>query len=398
MTLLAPLPTATPVPPTSERNTRILIVDDNHMIHEDIKKILTPDHGDDELTALEADLFGSAAPSVERVHFHIDSAMQGQEGLALVERAIAAKRPYALAFVDLRMPPGWDGVETIARLWAVDPELQVVICTAYSDYTWAETIERLGRRDNLLILKKPFDVTEVEQLAHALTERWDLVRRTQENLQRVHRIASERGRSLARANEELNNAREEVARAQELLRSAHEREALGRLAVLVSAEISEALAELDQAGVDVTLQRAAARVLTDAAALVAEAPARADVNAMVASAVTYASRHMRVSNLATSFGAVPPVRCTAGDLHHVLVALVVRLADLAERVHIETSCPDDWPRIEITALAAHQIDPGIGFVLARRAVEAAGGSVGAEETPDGWTLIIRLPRSEDRAA
>ena len=71
----------------------------------------------------------------------------------------------------MRMPPGWDGVETITELWKVDPQLQVVICTAFSDYTWAEIVDRLGQSDKLLILKKPFDSAEVSQLASALIEK-----------------------------------------------------------------------------------------------------------------------------------------------------------------------------------------------------------------------------------
>ena len=77
-----------------------------------------------------------------------------------------------MAFVDVRMPPGWDGVETIARIWEVYPELQIVVCTAYSDYSWEEMRAKVGQPDNLVVLKKPFDNVEVQQLAHALTKKW----------------------------------------------------------------------------------------------------------------------------------------------------------------------------------------------------------------------------------
>src|SRR6185436_6574636 len=76
--------------------------------------------------------------------------------------------------VDVRMPPGWDGIETIARIWEVYPELQVVVCTAYSDYSWEAMRSKVGRPDSLLVLKKPFDNIEVQQLAHALTKKWQL--------------------------------------------------------------------------------------------------------------------------------------------------------------------------------------------------------------------------------
>ena len=71
----------------------------------------------------------------------------------------------------MRMPPGWDGVETIEHLWHVDPELQVVLCTAFSDLAWDYVIQRLGHSDQLLILRKPFHAIEVWQLASALTQK-----------------------------------------------------------------------------------------------------------------------------------------------------------------------------------------------------------------------------------
>ncbi len=159
---------------TVEGSQRILIIDDNPRIHEDIRKILSPDTTPDDLAADEAALFGEAAAAPEHSRFEIDSAHQGQEGLAMVEKALAEKRPYSMAFVDLRMPPGWGGIETIQRIWQRDPGLQIVICTAYSDHSWNEIIRSLGKSDSLLILKKPFDNVEALQLAHALTKKWSV--------------------------------------------------------------------------------------------------------------------------------------------------------------------------------------------------------------------------------
>lgn len=163
----------------SELNRRILIVDDNRAIHEDIVKVLaTAGRAEQALDAEEAFLFESER--AQTVNFDIDSAFQGQEGLQKVRRAIAEGHPYAMAFVDIRMPPGWDGIETIGHLWKADPTLQVVICTAYSDYSWNEMRRHLGSSDSLLILKKPFDNIEVTQLAHALTRKWSVTRHAEE--------------------------------------------------------------------------------------------------------------------------------------------------------------------------------------------------------------------------
>jgi two-component system NtrC family sensor kinase len=148
---------------------RVLVIDDNPSIHEDFSKILDVDKTDDELARAEAAFLGENCEVELVVHFQLDHAFQGAEGLDLVKVAIEKGKPYDLAFVDMRMPPGWDGVETIERLWAEDPDLQVVICTAYSDHTWVEIAKKLGLNDRLLILKKPFDNAEVSQLAVALT-------------------------------------------------------------------------------------------------------------------------------------------------------------------------------------------------------------------------------------
>ena len=200
-------------------NRRILLIDDNPAIHQDFAKILGG--SGEEPSALgdvEAALFGEepdppAAPRAEA--YELDSAFQGQEALAKLEAALAGERPYAMAFVDVRMPPGWDGVETIQRLWAVDPHLQAVICTAYSDYSWSEMIARLGQSDRLLILKKPFDSIEACQIASALTEKWSAALREREALAQARR-AEQEAQAYAVSLEMVNRTLEAAMSAAEL--------------------------------------------------------------------------------------------------------------------------------------------------------------------------------------
>jgi PAS domain S-box-containing protein len=182
---------------------RLLIIDDNPTIHEDIKKILCPQQSETDIAQLAADLFGTEVEKVEQSRFKIDSAYQGQEGLAMVEKAITEGDPYTLAFVDVRMPPGWDGVETIRRIWEKYPELQVVICTAYSDHSWEDIIRQLGQTDSLVILKKPFDNVEVLQLAHALTKKWALTRESRIRMDDLDEKVRLRTAALSQANEHL---------------------------------------------------------------------------------------------------------------------------------------------------------------------------------------------------
>ena len=154
-------------------NRRILIIDDNRAIHDDFRKILAPTRiSNSLLNAMEDALFGDVPTDVETDTFDIHSAYQGREAVDLVSSSVSTGLPYAMAFVDVRMPPGMDGVETIRLIWDTDPEVQVVICSAYSDYSWEEIIAKLGKSDRLLILRKPFDTVEVQQLAANLTEKW----------------------------------------------------------------------------------------------------------------------------------------------------------------------------------------------------------------------------------
>ena len=134
-------PSLEPVP---EAPHRILVVDDNQAIHEDFRKILGGDAVRDDFEEEDAAFFGTPAPAPEKTTFDLDFASQGLEALDLVAAAAREGRRYSVVFMDVRMPPGLDGIETTARLWEIDRDLQLVICTAYSDYSWEEMIGRLG--------------------------------------------------------------------------------------------------------------------------------------------------------------------------------------------------------------------------------------------------------------
>lgn len=156
---------------------RVLVVDDNPSIHDDIARILRPVlEATDSFDRLEADLIGKPGSSNPGPEFEVHGALQGADGVALVERSLVDGQPFEVAFIDMRMPPGLDGIETALAMWRLDPRLQVVICTAYSDYSWQELVGRLGHVDRLLILKKPFGSIEVRQIACALSEKWRLAR------------------------------------------------------------------------------------------------------------------------------------------------------------------------------------------------------------------------------
>lgn len=180
---------------------RVLVIDDTEAIHADLRKILGADSTSSDLDSLESQLFGEASSQAKRhlqYVFEIDSAMQGEEGLTKVQAACDSGKPFCMAFVDMRMPPGWDGLQTIEAIWKVDPHIQIVICTAYSDYSWNQIIERLGWTDRMLVLRKPFDTIEAAQAATALSEKWALSREVRGQLSRLESVVAERTAELER--------------------------------------------------------------------------------------------------------------------------------------------------------------------------------------------------------
>jgi diguanylate cyclase (GGDEF)-like protein len=185
---------------------RILIVDENRALHDEYRKTLAASETDRALTTQERKLHGEAQRSRSAaLEFRVDCAHDGQEALRLVERAAGEQFPYCVAFVDLRMPPGGDGLETIQWLWAADPRLQVVICSAHSGYNLEQITERLGQSHRLLLLKKPFEPIEVLQFAHALTRKWRNERALREQLDSLEKVVTASTEGLEAANRQLRH-------------------------------------------------------------------------------------------------------------------------------------------------------------------------------------------------
>ncbi|HEY0190697.1 MAG TPA: ATP-binding protein [Kofleriaceae bacterium] len=374
---------------------RILIVDDTRAIHDDFRKIFAPpDAAAVALDDLEAELLDSHEPTPSESTFELVSAYQGRDALDLVMAARAAGRPFALAFIDMRMPPGWDGLETIERIWQVDPELQIVICSAYADHSWRELRGRLGDRDALLILKKPFDTVEVVQCAHALTSKWALARRVRAHVDELETTVAARTRELVAANAALAEEARVRQRMEAELRLSQKLEAVGQLAAGIAHEINtpiqyvadnlsflrDATIALSAMATDMIAAAVATRgpatepliaQLTELAAdaeldyLSREIPSSLDsvrdgvsriakiVRAMKelahpgpreAAAVDLpralqnalevtAASYRYVADVITEFEAVPPVICFGSDLNQVFLNLIVNAAQAIEDKH-----------------------------------------------------------------
>ncbi len=109
---------------------------------------------------------------VTDVEYEVDVAAQGEDAFEMVKKAQAESRPYAIMFTDMRMPPGWDGLETARRVREIDQKIEIVIMTAFADHDQREIAETIGLPHKLLYIKKPFQSEEIFQLALALTSKW----------------------------------------------------------------------------------------------------------------------------------------------------------------------------------------------------------------------------------
>lgn len=221
---------------------RILVVDDNPSIHDDFRRIFAADRPrGDALDDLAAAVFGGLPHAPSGPRFSLDHASQGQAALARVVAAREAKAPYALLFMDVRMPPGWDGVEAAARVLADDADVHVVLCTAYPEQGWRQRVEQLPGRDRVLVLKKPFDIVEVQQLACALCEKWQHAQEHRARMHHLERSVTAQQGELAAAADHLRQEIASRALVESRLRKAERLEGLGRLAAGLCHEINNPL-------------------------------------------------------------------------------------------------------------------------------------------------------------
>lgn len=155
-------------------NKRILIIDDDCEIFHAFQAVLAPDSIPSHQKMAQLLKKSLDAPVPTAVSFSLQYAAQGEDGFRVVEKALAESQPFAVAFIDIRMPPGWDGVKTAASIRAIDPNIEIVIVTAYSDRSQEDILASVGTPEKLLFFKKPFDPDEVRQLAISLTEKWNI--------------------------------------------------------------------------------------------------------------------------------------------------------------------------------------------------------------------------------
>lgn len=157
----------------------LLVVDDDRNIHQDYERCLgLVEQDSGELDDLRDRLFGARNPIADDDRrFPLFHAFSGEQAIVELRSRLSSGRRFPVAFVDMRMSPGWNGIETIVQIWALDAEVEIVVCTAFSDFTWAEVLAHVGRSEGLHLLRKPFDGPQVRRFAGVLARKWELARR-----------------------------------------------------------------------------------------------------------------------------------------------------------------------------------------------------------------------------
>ncbi len=166
-----------------ERNKRILIIDDQEDLREQLARLLVnagrPNKTAAMVQSMRARLMGlDQTPDADEFKndgptYDIDPAGQGEEAFELVKAAIENGAPYAVVFTDMRMPPGWDGLKTAKKIREIDKNIEIVIMTAFADYEQEVICKEIGTPEKLLYIKKPFQAEEIFQLALSLTSKWN---------------------------------------------------------------------------------------------------------------------------------------------------------------------------------------------------------------------------------
>ncbi len=181
-----------------EQRFRILVVDDQVDILEDYMSILSParDEKRDEVDQMEQELFGdyhckTQVLNCEEEHIDVTAVTQGKDAIAAVRTALNDNDPYSVVFMDVRMPPGMDGVRAAHEIRKIDPDVEIVIVTAYSDYNRQEIRDIIAgdrEEENLYYLKKPFHYNEIWEMAHALLRKWSLNQKVREKTRDIKKV------------------------------------------------------------------------------------------------------------------------------------------------------------------------------------------------------------------
>ena len=198
---------------------RILIVDDEDNILESYKKIFKASSSLSRLEELEKNLFSSSDSPVKNT-YEIICCQQGNEAIKCIKESITDGTPFFATFLDVRMPPGPDGIKTAEEIRKLDPYVNIVIVTAYSDISPADISARVQPPEKLLYVQKPFHTHEILQFASALYAKWLLEKKLLQTNQRLEQAVKDRTAELTLTIEALETSNKKYREISKSLQSA----------------------------------------------------------------------------------------------------------------------------------------------------------------------------------
>lgn len=211
--------------PETDRPPRLLIVDDEPSMLEAYRQVLScgqtsDNHSEVRLHDLESRLFNPPPKETTPVAFDLCLCRQGPEAVAAMTRAIEENSPFSVAFIDVRMPPGPDGVWTATQLRSLDPWINIVIVTAYSDLSPDEICRKVRPPERLLYMQKPFHTHEIQQFAQALSAKWRAEKSLYAANLHLDNLVQERTRELTLAIEALELSNQQYRQTAQRLQEA----------------------------------------------------------------------------------------------------------------------------------------------------------------------------------
>ena len=153
-------------------NNRVLIVDDQEEIHDDFEEILRPSLSDASTDEL-AKSFVSEVDDNFLPEFELFMREAGRS-YEIVKVGKESNCPIAVAHIDVRMPPGIDGIETTRKIRQIEKDIEIVIMTAYTDKSLSEIVRDMELLHKLLYIRKPFAREEIQQITLSLVEKWNV--------------------------------------------------------------------------------------------------------------------------------------------------------------------------------------------------------------------------------
>ncbi|MBT3198149.1 MAG: response regulator, partial [Gammaproteobacteria bacterium] len=157
-------------------NRRILVIDDDPAILELFSRTFVYKN---QWIEEFSDLFDLETGEFD-LSFELSTASQGEEGVALIQQAVDESAPFALVFLDVRLPPGIDGLETARKIREIDSDVHIVISSAYTDYQPSDF--RVVVFSHLYFMRKPLVVAEIEHMAYNASYSWNRNRQLQQEL------------------------------------------------------------------------------------------------------------------------------------------------------------------------------------------------------------------------